>query len=225
MNQHLFTPILTVAMLLLTLSIAVCADNEPVEPRFSGGAFDGWTYGDMETPLGLGGAWIKLISADNQSFNWTNQTASLLPFTIRTEEPQGVISNSSLIRIGIPSLWQCRFDTTALPVVSGATAVKTGTAAYSADGRWLEITVTTDFVEDDEFTVSDLYLSNLPLCLPGTQRFELEFDGDEITDAFDDQTVTLVALHTGGKGDGWAIADTTKYLDIWRPKGTVMLLR
>jgi hypothetical protein len=197
-------------------------------PCFHGGSYDGWDRDVMTEAQGLGGASVSLSSGTNQTFAWTEANPALATLTLWAEDPAGTITNDGTIRVSMPDGSGCRFDT-GVSVTYGGDANdegKVGGAAFSGDGRTLEIAVTGDFVADDTLTVSGLKLVDLALCPAGSYYLELDFTGDGVTDVSDDYAMTVTVTWPGGSYDGWDRDVMTEFATLeYGSVGTVLILR
>ncbi len=197
-------------------------------PCFHGGSYDGWDRDVMTEAQGLGGASVSLSSGTNQTFAWTEANPALATLTLWAEDPAGTITNDGTIRVSMPDGSGCRFDT-GVSVTYGGDANdegKVGGAAFSGDGRTLEIAVTGDFVADDTLTVSGLKLVDLALCPAGDSFLELDFTGDESPEAYDDYAVTVTVTWPGGSYDGWDRDAMAEFVSLESESGgTIFIFR
>lgn len=195
---------------------------------WAGGSYDGWDRNTMAAGAGLGGADVALSSGANQTFAWTNDVGVLNTVTVLVTAAgtPAVITNGVTIKLSVPAAWQCRFDAGATPSLGGGAQSKVNaTATYSGDGRTVHVAVTSDFVNGDTLTIGGLKLVDLALCRAGAQPLELDFDGDGAKDVNDAHPLTVTAIWAGGSYDGWDMEITAEYMEVYRPRGTVILLR
>ena len=150
-----------------------------------------------------GAADVTLASAADQTFAWTNKTAALVDVTITATDTGGAITNGVDMTLRVPSAWQCRFDTSASVTLGGAASGKIGAAGYAEGGRWLTLPVTNDFANGDALTISGLKLLDPALCRAGSERLELDYNGDGVTNIVDQRTLTVEVVWPGGSYDGW----------------------
>lgn len=172
-------------------------------PCFRGGSYDGWYRYTMTNNVGLGGPLMSLSSGRDQVFAWT-AIPTLAKLTIAAEDPKGMVTNSSTIRVSVPTAWPCRFDTGASITYGGNAAGKVGGATFSGDGRSLLIPVTQEFMAGDALTVSGLKMADLRL-IPDEiqQQLELDYTGDGVRDIYDQYFLQVRVLWAGGAYDGW----------------------
>lgn len=207
-------------MMALFLS-AAGAFGAPEDVRFYGGSYDGWDRQAMAQALGLGGAMVTFSSGTDQVFNWSEVSASLAMLTLEAESPQSTITNGGTIRISVPALWRCRFDTSATPSIAGDAAGKVGSTSFSGDQRTLLIPVTANFADADTLTISGLKLADLRLVPAGTASLELDFTGDGVRDVYDIYPIQLRVTWSGGSYDGWDRQTLADYANLTVQQGTI----
>lgn len=202
MNNQMTAILLGIILLVgMTTRAEVWSTNLPV---FHGGAYDGWDCDVTTNAVAVGNLSVSLSSGTEQTFAWTQAgPAGLAALTIDAQQPGGMITNGGTIRVTVPESWQCRFDMGVTVTIGGDASGKVGAASFSGDGRALEIPVTSDFAAADTFTVSGLKLQNLVLCRAGTQRLELDFDGDGVLDVYDEYALVVTVSSPGGSYDGY----------------------
>ncbi len=195
-------------------------------PHF-GGFYDGWDQMAMTSVSGLGGGEVSFSSGSNQAFLWTQVRGALATVTITATDPAGTMTNGGTIRVSVPTAWACRFDAGASPSFTGNAADKVNAAgaSYTDGGRTLVVPVLTEFEAGDALGIGGLKLLDLALCPAGSQKLELDFDGDGLSDVSDTYTLDLSVPHPGGGYDGWDRGAPSVYQFIWPQGGSLFMFR
>ena len=186
----------------LFLSVAHATEWAPDLPCFYGGAYDGWDRQAMPTAVAVGDVDVTMSSGADQLLAWLTGNPALAMLTITAASPAGTLTSGTTVQISVPAAWPSWFDTGVTATVGGSAGGKVGAASYSANGRALQIPVTTNFADGDTLTVAGLIMAGVP-PLPDTQRLELNFTG--VLDAHDqfDLTASVPPSYNGGAYDGW----------------------
>lgn len=218
----------TIGFLLLTALAAGFAPPAEANEnaRFGGGSYDGWDRYALTNSLGLGDGSISLSSVSNQVFDFKALYGALSTLTITATDPAGTMTNGGTIRLTVPAIWACRFDTGASVTCGGTASGKVGAASYADGGRTLSIPVTTSFGAGDKLTIAGLRLTDLWFVSPDTKQLELDVDGDGTRDLHDLYSLTVRVVWSGGAYDGWdhdAMAESKELAPAGN--GTVLIVR
>jgi hypothetical protein len=191
-----------------------------------GGFYDGWDQAAMTSVSSLGGGEVSFSSGNDQTFLWTQVRGALATVTITATDPAGTMTNGGTIRVSVPTAWACRFDAGAAPAFTGNAADKVNAAgaSYTDGGRTLVLPVIADFEAGDALGIGGMKLLDLALCPAGSQKLELDFDGDGLSDVSDTYTLDLSVPHPGGGYDGWSFSGMATYRNIVL-SGTMFMVR
>ena len=211
----------------LTLAGAAAVDWNTNLPSFQGGPYDGWDRQGMISAAGLSDTQITFSSATNQVLVWTHPQGVLTTLTIRVVNPGSpiAITNGGSLRVSLPSVWACRFNTGATLSFASNAAAKINTSVSYAEGdRTLVVPVTADFLAGDTLTITGLRILDLALGRPESQRLGLDVDSTAGPDLYDTFTLTLSVPQPGGSQDGWARAVASAFEKVWRLMGGSVFL-
>lgn len=189
--------VMTAAGVLMTLGSGARAEF------YGGGSGDGYGTETMTNDVLLGGPYVAVSSAANQSFLRGYAPVAIATITITDANP-AVISNGTSLAVCIPAGFNMTWDETDTTATFGGTASgKVGAIGYAGSNKRLLVAVTNGFAANDTLTISDLSFKNYVAA--GTTRLLLDFDNNGQADAQDDKTITVLgACYTGGSADSYA---------------------
>ncbi|MBZ0267826.1 DUF11 domain-containing protein, partial [bacterium] len=153
-------------LLLLAIAIALAAPTTPADAQ-------------------------TISSAANQVFHEGDPVTPISTFTVTDTDPP-VIKAATDLRIRIPAGFGMTWDATDSTATLGGTAAgNVSTAPSYEDGdRTLVLTVLTDFLLNDDLTVSDLGFTTFSAT--AADSLELEVNDDGIVTATDDKTIEVL---------------------------------
>jgi hypothetical protein len=216
------TKLVLIALLFLAVNIAAGAESDA---RFFGGDGDGHGGAALEHARSLdGGPQVSLWSASLRTFLWTDADVALEPVSIGAWEPLSMVTNGGVLKICVPSNWQCRFDPDAVIAVGGVAADKIGAPSFATDGRALLLPVSEDFAAGDVVTVTGLKIVDLHLCRAGTRWLELFFTDGAVADVYDECWLQSRVLLFGGSYDHWGTATSDPSV-FYVPGGSIISVR
>jgi len=148
------------------------------------------------------GAFLSISSSTHQTFRPGDAATVIAPITI-TNSASAAITAANDIRIKIPTGFNMVWDSsdTSATVIGDASAKVLGTVSYEDSNRTLLIDVTSNFVNSEWVTVSDLSFTTFSAA-SAADNLELEIGGDPNSDAYDDKTITIIGPTTNYRSIG-----------------------
>ena len=136
-----------------------------------------------------------ISSEANQSFTVGDTATDISTITITDDVVKRTIKANKDIRIRIPSTFNMTWDTSITTVTIGGGAsgkVNTTLKNYEDGNKTLVIDVANDFAAGDQITVSGAKFADFGVP-SSADNLELDVDDDQVGDATDDKTITIVA--------------------------------
>ncbi len=211
--------------LAVTAVMAAWVMNGPLirAASYTGGLGDGYDEDAMTNDVYLS-TLVTLSSAENRSFTRAYAPVSIGTITIADDPVTPVITSGTLV-LSIPAGFGMTWDETDTTATFGGSAASKAntTVSYAGSNKKLLVAVTNGFSAGDTLAISGLSFKNHIGF--GTTRLELDYDDDGITDALDDKTITILEFYTGGPGDAYAMGQMSQDNRLYRPPGTLFLIR
>ena len=141
-------------------------------------------------------------SAEDQTFTVGDPATSISTITITDDAVTPTIKAKKDIRIRIPTTFNMTWDTSITTVTIGGGAsgkMKATLKAYEDSDKTMVLDVDADFAAGDQITVSGAKFTNFS-APSAADNLELDVDDDQVGEAFDDKTITIVAVSAAVSG-------------------------